>query len=132
MGTQGCFNYNPALTLRQNGYPILAPSVEGSLTLLEVHGRDMQNVEWFRKIRQAWKQVIRMGPEYGPRSCGATTSYKDWLQRIRTNRLPFERVPQDPRTRFPFEMSDPPIVRELEEMLKNTDAEQKALKRKLT
>ncbi|RDX84145.1 hypothetical protein CR513_34852, partial [Mucuna pruriens] len=109
--SQGCSNYNPALALKQNGYPILAPPTEESLTLLEVHGRDMQNAEWFWKIRQTWKQVTRMGPEYGPRSCGATTSYKDWLQkRIRTNELPFERVPQDPRTRFPFKTSDPPIV----------------------
>ncbi|RDX67371.1 hypothetical protein CR513_53763, partial [Mucuna pruriens] len=58
MGTQGCSNYNPVLTLRQNGYPMLAPPTEESLTLLEVHGRNMQNAEWFRKISQAWKQVV--------------------------------------------------------------------------
>ncbi|RDX62140.1 hypothetical protein CR513_59562, partial [Mucuna pruriens] len=51
MGNQGCSNYNPVLALRQNGYPMLAPPTEESLTLLEVPGRDMQNAEWFRKIR---------------------------------------------------------------------------------
>ncbi|RDX67375.1 hypothetical protein CR513_53767, partial [Mucuna pruriens] len=74
-----------------------------------------------------------MGPEGGPRSCGATSSYKNWLQQqIKTNGLPFERVPQDPRIRLPFETADLPVVRELDEMLKKTDAERRALKRKLT
>ncbi|RDX69715.1 hypothetical protein CR513_51134, partial [Mucuna pruriens] len=132
MGTQGCSNYNPVLALRQNGYPMLAPPTEESLTLLEVPGRDMQNAEWFRKIRQAWKQVVRAGPEGGPRSYGASSSYKRWLQQqMKINGLPFERV-QDPRTRLPFETSEPSITKELEEALKHADAERKSLKRKLT
>ncbi|RDX68676.1 hypothetical protein CR513_52308, partial [Mucuna pruriens] len=132
MGIQGCSNYNPVLALRQNGYPMLAPPTEESLTLLEVPGRDMQNAEWFRKIRQAWKQVVRAGPKGGPRSCGASSSYKKWLQQqIKINGLPFERV-QDPRTRLPFEAPEPSIIKELEEALKHADTEQKSLKRKLT
>ncbi|RDX85815.1 hypothetical protein CR513_32938, partial [Mucuna pruriens] len=111
MGIQGCSNYNPVLALRQNGYPMLAPPTEESLTLLE---------------------VVRAGPEGGPRSCGASSSYKKWLQQqIKINGLPFERV-QDPRTRLPFEAPEPSMVKELEEALKHADTEQKSLKRKLT
>ncbi|RDX57799.1 hypothetical protein CR513_62939, partial [Mucuna pruriens] len=79
----GNSGYNPMVTLRQNGYPMLT-------TPLELHGRSMRDIEWFRKIRQAWRQVMWKGPECRPRSCGATTGYKDWLrQHVECNGLPF-------------------------------------------
>ncbi|RDY10068.1 hypothetical protein CR513_05473, partial [Mucuna pruriens] len=138
MGTQGCSNYNPIMALRQNGYPMMThpmmthPSEE-LMTPLELHGRVMQDVGWFRKIRQAWKQVMWKGPECGARSCGATTSYKDWLrQRVERNGLPFIKVPKDVGSRPAPETSDPPIVKELEGMLRNAKAKRKALKRKLS
>ncbi|RDX85771.1 hypothetical protein CR513_32990, partial [Mucuna pruriens] len=53
MATLGCFNYNPMVTLRQNEYFIIAPPMEKSTTPFIVHGRSMQDAEWFKKIRQA-------------------------------------------------------------------------------
>ncbi|RDX63195.1 hypothetical protein CR513_58402, partial [Mucuna pruriens] len=113
MGTQGCSNYNPILTLRQNGYPIMTPPTEQLITPLELHGQSMQDAK--------------------PKSSGATTSYKEWLKpRIKCNGLPFKKIQQDSRTRLIPEIPDPLVVRELEEMLRNAEAERKALKRKLT
>ncbi|RDY14359.1 hypothetical protein CR513_00582, partial [Mucuna pruriens] len=131
-GTQGCSNYNPVLALRQNGYPMLAPPAEESLTFLEGPSRDVQNAACFRRIRQAWRQVVRAGPEGGPRSCGASSSYRRWLQQqVEIKGLPFERV-QDPRTRLPFEAPESSMMREQEEALDHANTEIRSLKRKLT
>ncbi|RDY09830.1 hypothetical protein CR513_05746, partial [Mucuna pruriens] len=36
--------------------------------------------EHLKRIRQAWKKVVRKGSKWGLRSCGASSSYKSWLQ----------------------------------------------------
>ncbi|RDY02288.1 hypothetical protein CR513_14279, partial [Mucuna pruriens] len=36
--------------------------------------------EYLKKIRQAWKKIVKKGPEWGLRSCRALSSYKSWLQ----------------------------------------------------
>ncbi|RDY13868.1 hypothetical protein CR513_01151, partial [Mucuna pruriens] len=32
--------------------------------------------EYLKKIHQAWKKIIRKGPEWGLRSCGASSNYR--------------------------------------------------------
>ncbi|RDX77244.1 hypothetical protein CR513_42660, partial [Mucuna pruriens] len=53
IGMLDCSNYNPTLTLRQNGYPMTTPPIERSTTPFIIHGRSMQDAKLFQKIRQA-------------------------------------------------------------------------------
>ncbi|RDY04082.1 hypothetical protein CR513_12249, partial [Mucuna pruriens] len=61
MGTQGCTNYNPTLVLRQFGYPMILPLIEEAITLFMVYGLGAQNGELFRRIMQAWRNVLKKG-----------------------------------------------------------------------
>ncbi|RDX70996.1 hypothetical protein CR513_49703, partial [Mucuna pruriens] len=101
MGTQGCSNYNPILTLRQNGYLIMTPPTKRLTTPLLYEGDQSVDQE-------------AMEP-----------------RQIERNGLPFERIQQDGKTGSMPETPDPPIVRELEKMLKNVETKRKVLKRKL-
>ncbi|RDX83016.1 hypothetical protein CR513_36121, partial [Mucuna pruriens] len=106
MGIQGCTNYYPELVLKQNGYPTILPPVEETTTPFMIYDIGMQNMEWFRKIRQAWKNVIRMGCVFGPRSCDT--------RQISTSKA-----------------LDTFKVEELKEILWSMEAKQKVLKRNL-
>ncbi|RDX89118.1 hypothetical protein CR513_29198, partial [Mucuna pruriens] len=96
MGTQGAINCNPELALRQAGYPMVLPLSEEAVTPFIFHDLGAQEGEYLRKIHQAWKKVIKKGPEWGLRSYGASSGYKSWLWcRLETTFLTFN----DPRER---------------------------------
>ncbi|RDY00260.1 hypothetical protein CR513_16576, partial [Mucuna pruriens] len=80
MGTKGAINCNPELTLHQARYPMVLPPSEEVVTPFILHDLGIQEGEHFKKIHQAWKKTIRKGPEWGLRSCEASSSYKSWLQ----------------------------------------------------
>ncbi|RDX73764.1 hypothetical protein CR513_46571, partial [Mucuna pruriens] len=82
ISTQGAINYNPKLVLRQAGYPMALPPFDEAITPFVIHDLGVQNGECLKKIRQAWRSVIRKGLEWGPRSCRASSSYKAWLKNI--------------------------------------------------
>ncbi|RDX63521.1 hypothetical protein CR513_58046, partial [Mucuna pruriens] len=63
MGTQGAINCNLELTLRQAGYSMVLPPFEEAVTPFIIHGLWIQEEEHLKKIRQAWKKVVRKGPE---------------------------------------------------------------------
>ncbi|RDX95148.1 hypothetical protein CR513_22362, partial [Mucuna pruriens] len=73
MGTQGAINCNPELILKQVRYPMVLPLSKEAFTPFIIHGLRGQNGEYLRKIRRAWKEVVIRGPEWGPRSCGASS-----------------------------------------------------------
>ncbi|RDX66183.1 hypothetical protein CR513_55078, partial [Mucuna pruriens] len=65
IGTQGAINYNPKLAPRQAGYPMVLPPSDEALTTFIIHDLGIQNMEYLKRIRQAWKSVVRKGPERG-------------------------------------------------------------------
>ncbi|RDX73770.1 hypothetical protein CR513_46577, partial [Mucuna pruriens] len=80
IGTQGAINYNLELVLKQAGYPMALPPSNEAIIPFVIHDLRVQNGECLKKIRQAWRSVVRKGPEWGPWSCGASSSYKAWLK----------------------------------------------------
>ncbi|RDX69354.1 hypothetical protein CR513_51538, partial [Mucuna pruriens] len=56
------------------------PHLKKQLLPFVIYGIGMQNGEHFKRIRYTWKSIIRKGPEWGPQSCGASSSYKAWLK----------------------------------------------------
>ncbi|RDX68834.1 hypothetical protein CR513_52135, partial [Mucuna pruriens] len=79
MGTRGCINYNPTIALRQSGYSITHPLMEELITPFVVHRLRSQNMGIFKKIRQAWGNVIKKGHELGLRSYGFRSSEPSYL-----------------------------------------------------
>ena len=53
-GTRGCINYNPALALRQLGYPMRGAPLEGSITHFIAWGFSDPNVRVLRGVCKAW------------------------------------------------------------------------------
>ncbi|RDY09575.1 hypothetical protein CR513_06036, partial [Mucuna pruriens] len=79
---------------RQSGYPLVLPLPEEAVTSFVIHGLGGQNGECLRKIWHAWKSVVKSGLEWGPWSCGASSTYRSWLRhRIECTLLKFN----DPR-----------------------------------
>lgn len=61
IGTQGCVNSNPVLSLRQLGYPMEGPSDARSLEAFLLLDLGVENPSLFQRIREAWKKVNRKG-----------------------------------------------------------------------
>ncbi|RDX77662.1 hypothetical protein CR513_42169, partial [Mucuna pruriens] len=94
MGTKGAINCNSKLALRQVGYPMILPPSKKVVTPFILHDLGAQKGECLRKIRQAWKKVVKKEPEWGLLSYGASSSYKSWLWcKLETTFLTFS----DPR-----------------------------------
>ncbi|RDY04699.1 hypothetical protein CR513_11568, partial [Mucuna pruriens] len=80
MGTQGCINYNPSILLRQQGYPVIFPPTDESISPLLVHGLGIHQADILRKIRAAWGYPIKKGRELVPRNHEVSTAFRHWLQ----------------------------------------------------
>ncbi|RDX66106.1 hypothetical protein CR513_55166, partial [Mucuna pruriens] len=74
MGTQGAINYNPKLLPRQAGYPMALPPPEEAISPFIIHDLGIQDGGCHRNIWQAWRSVVRKGPEWGARSCSILSS----------------------------------------------------------
>ncbi|RDY09911.1 hypothetical protein CR513_05660, partial [Mucuna pruriens] len=74
---EGAINCNPELTLRQAGYSMVLPPSKEAVTPFVIHDLRIREGEHLKKIRQAWKKVVRKGPEWGLQSCEASSSYND-------------------------------------------------------
>ncbi|RDX64796.1 hypothetical protein CR513_56607, partial [Mucuna pruriens] len=72
----------------------------------------------FRKIRHAWKNIIKKGPEGGARSYGTSLGYKNWL-RNRDNEA------------LAYDIQKALKAEELEEDLGQMESKQRSLKRRL-
>ncbi|RDX72770.1 hypothetical protein CR513_47697, partial [Mucuna pruriens] len=57
--TQGAVNYNPELTARQAGYPMVSGPLQEALTPLWVEGAQAHRGEHHRKIQRAWASIIK-------------------------------------------------------------------------
>ncbi|XP_050908547.1 uncharacterized protein LOC127122215 [Lathyrus oleraceus] len=61
IGTQGCVNSNPVLSIRQLGYPMEGPPDASSLEAFLLLDLGVKNPSLFQRIREAWKMVNRKG-----------------------------------------------------------------------
>ncbi|XP_050915374.1 uncharacterized protein LOC127130401 [Lathyrus oleraceus] len=61
IGTQGCVNANPVLSLRQLGYPKEGPPEAKSLEAFLLLDFRVENPSLFQRIKEAWKNVNRKG-----------------------------------------------------------------------
>ncbi|RDX99213.1 hypothetical protein CR513_17760, partial [Mucuna pruriens] len=86
----------------------------------------------YRKIQQAWSNVVRKGAAWRTRSCGISPSYRIWLQnRVKLVGLPWGRIlPQEPEAQS-YEVQETLEVGKLKVTLEQVEAERKDLKRRL-
>jgi hypothetical protein len=70
--TQGCVNSNPALSLRQLGYPMEGPPDARSLEAFLLLDLGVENPSLFQRIREAWKNVNQKGRSDFGRANGIT------------------------------------------------------------
>ncbi|RDX84724.1 hypothetical protein CR513_34175, partial [Mucuna pruriens] len=67
MGTQGCINYNPMISLRQQGYPIVNPPTDKETSLLLIHESE-QPGDIQSKKEESWAHEAMQPPlriDYG-------------------------------------------------------------------
>ncbi|XP_050889381.1 uncharacterized protein LOC127094616 [Lathyrus oleraceus] len=81
MGTQGCVNANPVLSLRQLGYPMEGPPEAKSLEAFLLLDFGVENANLFQRIKEAWKNVNRKGKADLGRANGITKEpYFHWVK----------------------------------------------------
>ncbi|RDX79167.1 hypothetical protein CR513_40442, partial [Mucuna pruriens] len=102
--TEGCINYNPVLVLRQLRYPMIHPLDKEAIVPLVVYDLGVQNRELLKKLRQTWRNVVK---------------------------LPFNNIPQEAERRLAFDIPVIEETKELTKTLRRMEEEQRILKRKL-
>ncbi|CAJ2627936.1 uncharacterized protein LOC123902509 [Trifolium pratense] len=86
IGTLGCINHNPILSLLQLGYTM--ESEPKANLLSEIFFKKGENEELLKKIRLAWGLVLKK--TMGKKNCIAMPSYTQWVKdRIQEIKLPF-------------------------------------------
>ncbi|RDY02241.1 hypothetical protein CR513_14333, partial [Mucuna pruriens] len=108
LGTQEAINYNPELTSRQVGYPMIRAPLKETIMPFVIHGSKAHKGEHHKKIRHAWKN-------------GRTKLV--WL--------PYGKVQYQDQEARAYEVQETLRVGELEEALKQMKTEQGSLKRRL-
>ncbi|KAH1215183.1 hypothetical protein GmHk_13G036386 [Glycine max] len=63
IGTRGCINYNPALAIRQLGYPMRGAPTEESLSPFLVRDLGAQGLKVIQRIHKAWRSPLRKDKE---------------------------------------------------------------------
>ncbi|KAI5429806.1 hypothetical protein KIW84_034405 [Lathyrus oleraceus] len=93
VGTRGCINYNPVLSLRQLGFimnrrPLVAEIAES------VYFEKRIDPVRLEQIGRAWKSVgVRDGSVLGKKFAIAMPDYTDWVKkRVETLLLPYDRM----------------------------------------
>ncbi|KAL5153480.1 hypothetical protein HKD37_19G053012 [Glycine soja] len=86
IGTRGCINYNPALAIRQLGYPMRGAPTEESLSPFLVRDQGVQGLKVIQRIHKAWRSPLRKDKELRGIRNGVIGGYHGWL-RIHTRGL---------------------------------------------
>ncbi|KAL5184258.1 hypothetical protein HKD37_17G047987 [Glycine soja] len=86
IGTRGCINYNPALVIRQLGYPMRGAPTEESLSPFLVRNLGAQSLEAIQRVHKAWRSPLRKDKELRGIRNGVIGGYHGWL-RIHTRGL---------------------------------------------
>ncbi|KAL5179842.1 hypothetical protein HKD37_01G001071 [Glycine soja] len=86
IGTRGCINYNPALAIRQLGYPMRGAPTEESLSPFLMRDLGAQGLKVIQRIHKAWRSPLRKDKELRGIRNGVIGGYHGWL-RIHTRGL---------------------------------------------
>jgi len=86
IGMRGCINYNPALAIRQLGYPMKGAPVEESLSPFLVRDFGVQSFKVIQRVHKAWQSPLRKDKELRGIRNGIIGGYHEWLK-VRTRRL---------------------------------------------
>ncbi|KAH1232572.1 hypothetical protein GmHk_09G025191 [Glycine max] len=79
-GTRGCINYNPALAIRQLGYPMRGAPTEESMSPFLVRDFGAQNSKTIQRIHKAWETPLRKDQELRGIRNGIIGGYHEWLK----------------------------------------------------
>ncbi|KAH1205585.1 hypothetical protein GmHk_16G046256 [Glycine max] len=63
IGTRGCINYNPALAIRQLGYPMRGAPTKESLSPFLVRDFGAQSLKVIQRVHKAWRSPLRKDKE---------------------------------------------------------------------
>ncbi|KAL5184639.1 hypothetical protein HKD37_17G048320 [Glycine soja] len=80
IGTRGCINYNPALAIRQLGYPMRGAPMEESMSPFLVRDFGAQNFKAIQAIHKAWETPLRKDQELRGIRNGIIGGYHEWLK----------------------------------------------------
>ncbi|KAL5179742.1 Neurofilament heavy polypeptide [Glycine soja] len=80
IGTRGCINYNPALAIRQLGYPMRGAPMEESVSPFLVRDFGAQNFKAIQRIHKAWETPLRKDQELRGIRNGIIGGYHEWLK----------------------------------------------------
>ncbi|KAH1198611.1 hypothetical protein GmHk_18G052152 [Glycine max] len=86
IGTRGCINYNPALAIRQLGYPMRGAPTEESLSPFLVRYFGAQSLKVVQRVHKAWRSPLRKDKELRGIRNGIIGGYHEWL-RVHTQGL---------------------------------------------
>jgi len=86
IGTRGCINYNPALAIRQLGYPMRGAPTEESLSPFLVRDLGAQSLKVIQRVHKAWRSPLRKDKELRGIRNGVIGGYHGWL-RVHTRGL---------------------------------------------
>ncbi|KAH1198361.1 hypothetical protein GmHk_18G051961 [Glycine max] len=80
IGMRGCINYNPALAIRQLGYPMRGAPAEESLSPFLVRDFGAQNFKIIQRVHKAWESPLRKDKELRGIRNGIIGGYHEWLK----------------------------------------------------
>ncbi|KAH1189434.1 hypothetical protein GmHk_20G057201 [Glycine max] len=80
IGTRGCINYNPALAIRQLGYPMRGAPTEEGMSPFLVRDFGAQNSKAIQRIHKAWETPLRKDQELRGIRNGIIGGYHEWLK----------------------------------------------------
>ncbi|KAH1198635.1 hypothetical protein GmHk_18G052175 [Glycine max] len=80
IGTRGCINYNPALAIRQLGYPMRGAPIEESLSPFLVRDLGVQGLKVIQRIHKAWRSPLKKDKELRGIRNGVIGGYHGWLR----------------------------------------------------
>ncbi|KAH1254039.1 hypothetical protein GmHk_04G010564 [Glycine max] len=77
---RGCINYNPALAIRQLGYPMRGASTEESRSPFLLRDFGAQSLKIVQRVHKAWESPLRKDKELRGIRNGTITGYHEWLR----------------------------------------------------
>ncbi|KAL5128479.1 hypothetical protein HKD37_14G040720 [Glycine soja] len=93
IGTRGCINYNPALAIRQLGYPMRGAPTEESLSPFLVRDLGAQSLKVIQRVHKAWRSPLKKDKELRGIRNGVIG---DWLSKLKViNEENFEAPEED-------------------------------------
>ncbi|KAI5444575.1 hypothetical protein KIW84_013003 [Lathyrus oleraceus] len=93
IGTRGCINYNPVLSLRQLGFVMKGRPLEAEVAE-SVYFEKKSDPARLEQVGRAWKSIgVKDGSVLGKKFAVAMPDYTDWVKkRVETLLLPYDRM----------------------------------------